>query len=1769
MGDVCLTTYSPHRGVVAVDPPIVRTVFPERVRGKRWDAYPFRGLPEPQVELRLDEKLTVSLLLDTGYDGLLVLHYRASKLPNETELWSDTGSNTACHYVGAVNGDPQSRVVVSLCRGMLGYIESSSEGLLTIEPQDESALNDVAHPPHILRRLLPPRNETQSPKPRRNKRSYSVEQHLEVLVAADSKMARYHGKNLKHYILTLMAAVAHIYRDPSIGNLLNIALVKLVIMQEEEDREIISQSASDTLKKFCRWQQDHNHLDDTHPYHHDTAILLTREDLCRLPKTCDTLGLAQSGMICDPYSSCSIVEDNGLSAAFTIAHELGHVLNIPHDDDEKCLRHHSGSRPLHVMARMLDYNSHPWSWSSCSRHFLTAFLDAGYGECLRDAPSKDLVAGRVGTQPGELFNMDEQCELVFGPGARVCPYMPVCGRLWCTVRGNLEGGCRTQHMPWANGTPCSLHNPQKWCQKGLCIPITNEITRQAVDGEWGLWQDYGRCSRTCGGGIQSSSRECDNPRPAFGGRYCLGERVRYRSCNTQPCPVGSQDFREEQCQAFNGMTAGLPDVPAGSKWTAQYSDIARADWCKLYCRVVGRGAYYVLKEKVVDGTRCNLETFDVCINGFCKPAGCDHRLNSTAKPDMCGVCAGDNSTCKTIKGHYSRAQFGYNLVVKIPSGASYMDIRQYGAEKDDNYLALRDSQEEYLLNGNFTVSVFRKTLHYGGTLIEYSGSNASVERINATKQLESELQVMVLTVGNVVSPDIRYEYTVSVQAKQEYTWEVDDQWSQCSHICQGRRVRAGTCRHITDGVVDETKCHQHPPALAEACNGHCTLRWKISAASECSARCGPGTRTRTVQCMQVFEDGQETAVAESHCQHLGPRPPEQEKCNHPCRIFHWEYDDWQTCSKTCGSGEQIRTAVCVGDDEVAYPDARCDQAVREDRRPCNVADCPRWQVGPWTQCSVTCGEGIRRRPLWCQHEQYKVAGSFCPLATKPADSEPCRGPPCHPHPESELGTTVMTAKCPAWCLQNVTCHLPEATCVSPPECSQCPRTIWQTAPWSQCSVTCGHGVRKRRVICVNQTAGTPTTDDECVQDQKPKALEHCTLQPCHQQDGPSLAWQHGEWGPCSVTCGRGVATRWVRCSVEGAECSQDERPPGERVCQQEPCDLSVGNYVEGHRRWKVGTWGVCSRSCGGGHQRRQVICVDDMESKSSSCPLKGRPPESRACHVEDCPKWALGTWSQCNTDCGEQRRRVVCQDWAGVSQSDSRCSKPKPQEVRPCDSRDCAQPPYRWQSGAWSQCSATCGDGVMHRSVECLDGGHRPVPYVHCKEEAAPPDKRDCRLAACPRWQMSPWSPCSAPCGNGTHKRVARCMKRGREVSAESCSGPRPGSQVRPCFLRPCHYRWKKTRWTPCSATCGGGSQTRRVGCVDRGNRPVAERWCGNQRRPRVVRHCAPEPCPLAWRSGDWSECSRTCGEGVQVRRVTCHRVNTYGWLDPIPVESSTCPAEVRPTSSRSCQVGLCEEDVFWKPGPWSACSASCGLGRQKRRLRCYDSHNKRVHNSKCRAALKRKLGRKRKCFLRPCGALSCQEFQDRMGVRTDGEQEIYVRGRAVSLYCGRMNTTSPQEYISLSSGESSNYSEVYGKRLANPDTCPYGGARVDYCDCLDDYPAGLTTFSKVALNMSSLQVDLQDLTYSRTLHGRPVGFAEAGDCYSRTQCPQGRFSVSLAGTGFAVDAQTKWITQGAHATIAIRRLEGGEVIQGRCGGYCGKCFPDATTGLLLDVRPP
>ena len=55
-----------------------------------------------------------------------------------------------------------------------------------------------------------------------------------------------------------------------------------------------------------------------------------------------------------------------------------------------------------------------------------------------------------------------------------------------------------------------------------------------MDGEWGDWTGWSRCSRSCGSGTQKRQRTCLLP-PQHGGQDCLGDSDDTRPCKTQSC----------------------------------------------------------------------------------------------------------------------------------------------------------------------------------------------------------------------------------------------------------------------------------------------------------------------------------------------------------------------------------------------------------------------------------------------------------------------------------------------------------------------------------------------------------------------------------------------------------------------------------------------------------------------------------------------------------------------------------------------------------------------------------------------------------------------------------------------------------------------------------------------------------------------------------------------------------------------------------------------------------------------------------------------------------------------------------------------------------------------------------------------------------------------------------------------------------------------------------------------------------------------------------
>lgn len=99
---------------------------------------------------------------------------------------------------------------------------------------------------------------------------------------------------------------------------------------------------------------------------------------------------------------------------------------------------------------------------------------------------------------------------------------------------------------------------------------------------------------------------------------------------------------------------------------------------------------------MIDGTPCNQDTFDKCVNGICKPASCDNRLFSDVKSNKCGVCQANDDICEDVSGKYSATQISrskrnsktsdYYHVIRIPKGAANITINQPGSVKYQNYI---------------------------------------------------------------------------------------------------------------------------------------------------------------------------------------------------------------------------------------------------------------------------------------------------------------------------------------------------------------------------------------------------------------------------------------------------------------------------------------------------------------------------------------------------------------------------------------------------------------------------------------------------------------------------------------------------------------------------------------------------------------------------------------------------------------------------------------------------------------------------------------------------------------------------------------------------------------------------------------------------------------------------------------------------------------------------------------------------------------------------
>ncbi|KAG8579259.1 hypothetical protein GDO81_010779 [Engystomops pustulosus] len=152
--------------------------------------------------------------------------------------------------------------------------------------------------------------------------------------------------------------------------------------------------------------------------------------------------------------------------------------------------------------------------------------------------------------------------------------------------------------------------------------------------------------------------------------------------------------------------------------------------------------------------------------------------------------------------------------------------------------------------------------------------------------------------------------------------------------------------------------------------------WALKKWSHCSKPCGGGNQFTKYGCRRKSDH---KMVHKKLCESIPKLKPIRRACNlQECSQPIWMTGDWEKCSATCGkTGYESRTVKCIqplsDNTNRSVHSKYCNENRPETKRPCNRQPCPvQWRVGPWSQCSVTCGNGTQERQALCGSSDNKI-----------------------------------------------------------------------------------------------------------------------------------------------------------------------------------------------------------------------------------------------------------------------------------------------------------------------------------------------------------------------------------------------------------------------------------------------------------------------------------------------------------------------------------------------------------------------------------------------------------------------------------------------------------------------------------------------------------------------------------------------------------------------------------------------------------------------------
>ncbi|KAM9324844.1 disintegrin and metalloproteinase domain-containing protein 9-like [Gastrophryne carolinensis] len=294
-----------------------------------------------------------------------------------------TVPNYSCYYYGHVDGVNDSVVSLSTCHGLRGilYLNEIHYGIEPLkhslkgehrlyqleEPEEPSMCGVGDFSTSTSHKLLPSYYHI-----RRKRGILLTTNFVEVGIVVDNlryQMDKANSTQVELETIQLVNIVDGMYRPLNI----RIVLTNLIIWSTANPFEVDTSglSAGDVLGRFSQWR-DATSLQRCDIYH----LLIGRGPYSGV------IGMAFVGTVCSPRLATSISAFSGTpeSHASVVAHELGHVLGMNHDDT---------TCPGAYVMHSADIGAR--NFSSCSADDFEALIVNGGGTCLLNPPDPNQV----------------------------------------------------------------------------------------------------------------------------------------------------------------------------------------------------------------------------------------------------------------------------------------------------------------------------------------------------------------------------------------------------------------------------------------------------------------------------------------------------------------------------------------------------------------------------------------------------------------------------------------------------------------------------------------------------------------------------------------------------------------------------------------------------------------------------------------------------------------------------------------------------------------------------------------------------------------------------------------------------------------------------------------------------------------------------------------------------------------------------------------------------------------------------------------------------------------------------------------------------------------------------------------------------------------------------------------------------------------------------------------------------------------------------------